>query len=99
MMLPKLIMTCECNNSVAPYVMCLTPDKKLLCVARCSACGSEVQTAFPLMELLAHCPKLELTGEVLATAIDQAVTEATDDITDFTVADCQLLKEMNIDAS
>lgn len=73
MTLPKLQMFCSCNCPVSPTVLALTPDKKLLCVSHCPNCGQETQTAFPLSELEAHCPKPELTAETLATAIDEAV--------------------------
>ena len=97
MTIPKLQMFCSCNCPVSPTVLALTPDKKLLCVSHCPNCGQETQTAFPLSELEAHCPKPELTAETLATAIDEAVEAATETNSDgFTPFDYKMLKEAKI---
>ena len=97
MTLPKLQLFCSCNCPVAPTILALTPKKELLCQSACPNCGAMTSTVFPLQELLAHCPKPELTAEVVASAIDQAVEEATEvDSDGFTAKDHELMKGMHI---
>ena len=77
MELPRLNCQCQCGQVVQPHLLLLTQFRQLLVIGYCLACNEQVQTTFRLLDLVHHCPTVEVSPKQLNEAILQAIEEAT----------------------